>query len=407
MTTSRTRAPNGSSSIYKGKDGKWHGRVTMGTGDDGRPDRRHVEAKTRAEVTRKVRGLERQRDSGRVQRPGRSWTVEQWLTHWVEHIAAPFVSENTLSSYRVAVRVHLVPGIGAHRLDRLQPEHLERLYVRMMTAGSSAGTAHQAHRTVRTALGEAVRRGHLLSNPATLARAPRLSETEVEPFSIENVQRILAAAGDRRNGARWAIALALGLRQGEALGLRWSDVDLEAGTLAVRRSRNRPRYEHGCGGTCGKDHAGHCPSRRQVRADTGDTKSANGRRAIGLPAELVKLLRAHRDAQDRERQLAAQLWQEGGWVFASPTGQPINPSTDYHEWKRLLRAAGVREARLHDARHTAATVLLVLGTPDRAVMSLMGWADPGMAKRYQHVTAQVRRDVATRLDDLLWRTTQG
>ena len=301
----KSRAPNGASSIYQGKDGKWHGRVTMGTRDDGRPDRRHVEARSRAEVTRKVRELEKQRDSGRVQRPGRVWTVEQWLTHWVEHIAAPFVSENTLASYRVAVRVHLVPGIGAHRLDRLQPEHLERLYVRMMAAGSSPGTAHQAHRTARTALGEAVHRGHLLTNPAALAKAPRLSETEVEPFSIEDVQRILAAAGERRNGARWAVALALGLRQGEALGLRWTDVDLDAGTLAVRRSRNRPRYEHGCGGICGKDRAGYCPRRRQVRANAGDTKSANGRRVIGLPAELIKLLRAHRAVQDRERQLAA------------------------------------------------------------------------------------------------------
>jgi integrase len=204
VTSSKSRAPNGASSIYRGKDGKWHGRVTMGTRDDGRPDRRHVEAKTRAEVTRKVRELEKQRDSGRVQRPGRGWTVEQWLTHWVEHIAAPFVSEDTLSGYRVAVRVHLIPGLGAHRLDRLQPEHLERLYVRMMGAGSAAGTAHQAHRTIRTALGEAVRRGYLLANPATLAKAPRLTEQEVEPYSIEEVQCILAAARERRNGARWA-----------------------------------------------------------------------------------------------------------------------------------------------------------------------------------------------------------
>lgn len=223
------------------------------------------------------------------------------------------------------------------------------------------------------------------------------------PFSIEEVQRILAAAGERRNGAScrpraWP-------PPGRSARPPLGRLDLDAGTLAVRRSRNRPRYEHGCGGTCGKDRAGYCPRRRQVRADAGDTKSANGRRVIGLPAELVKLLGAHRDEQDRERRLAAQLWQEGGWVFTSPTGQPVNPSTDYHEWKRLLRAAGVREARLHDARHTAATVLLVLGVPERAVMSLMGWADTGMAKRCQHVTGQVRRDVARRVGGLLWTET--
>jgi integrase len=309
---------------------------------------------------------------------------------------------DNLAGYRVAVRVHLVPGVGAHRLDRLQPEHLERLYVRMMAAGSSAGTAHQAHRTVRTALGEAVRRGYLVTNPATLAKAPRLSETEVEPFSIEEVQRILTAAGERRNGARWAVALALGLRQGEALGLRWPDVDLDTGTLTVRRSRNRPRYEHGCGGTCGKDRAGYCPSRRQVRADAGDTKSANGRRVIGLPAELVKHPRCpprRTGPRAPARRAALGGRRLGLHLTHRPAGQP---ETDYHEWKRLLRAAGVREARLHDARHTAATVLLVLGVPERAVMSLMGWADTGMAKRYQHVTGQVRRNVAERVGNLLW-----
>jgi Phage integrase, N-terminal SAM-like domain len=169
---SKGRASNGASSIYRGRDGDWHGRVTMGTRDDGRPDRRHVRAKTRAEVTRKVRELEKSREAGTVRRAGRAWTVEQWLTHWVENIAAPFVRPNTLAGYRVAVRVHLIPGVGAHRLDRLEPEHLERLYVRMMRNGSAAGTAHQAHRTIRTALGEAVRRGHLARNPAALAKAP-------------------------------------------------------------------------------------------------------------------------------------------------------------------------------------------------------------------------------------------
>jgi integrase len=225
----------------------------------------------------------------------------------------------------------------------------------------------------------------------------------VDPgYGIEEVQRILAAAGEARNGARWAVALALGLRQGEALGLRWADIDFKAGALVVRRSRNRPKYKHGCGGTCRKDRAGYCPRRVQTRDDAGDTKSSNGRRHVGLPAELGKLLRAHRKVQDRERELAFQLWQEGGWVFTTPTGRPLNPSTDYHEWKRLLKAAAVRDARLHDARHTAATVLLVLGVPERTVMSLMGWADTGMAKRYQHVTGQIRRDVAQQVDGMLW-----
>ncbi|WP_203720654.1 tyrosine-type recombinase/integrase, partial [Paractinoplanes brasiliensis] len=366
-----TRKPNGASSIYKGRDGKWHGRVTMGVRDDGKPDRRHVERKTEAEVTREVRKLERERDSGRVRKAGSSWTVEKWLTYWVENIAAPSVKANTTAGYRVAVNVHLIPGIGAHRLEKLTPEHIEKLTQKMQKNGSKPATAHQAFRTLRTALNEAMRRGHLTQNPASLAKSPRLTVIEVEPYSVAEVQRILEAAGDRRNSARWAIALALGLRQGEALGLKWDHLDLDKQALRVRRNRLRPKYEHGCGGKpCGKK-AGYCSQRKQTNDDTDDTKSAAGRRVIGLPASVVQLLLEHKEVQGTERRRAAQLWQEGGWVFASPTGRPLNPNTDYHEWKRLIKDAGVRDGRLHDARHTAATVLMLLGIQERAAMDVM------------------------------------
>jgi integrase len=148
------RTPNGASSIYLGKDGYWHGRVTVGVKDDGRPDRRHVMG-TQADVIRKVRALECQRDAGTVRKAGRSWTVEKWLLHWLENIAAPFVRDNTLAGYRVAVNVHLIPGIGKHRLDRLVPEHLEKLYVRddaqrQCSGDRSSGSPDPAHSAQRS-----------------------------------------------------------------------------------------------------------------------------------------------------------------------------------------------------------------------------------------------------------------
>ncbi|MDN3255515.1 tyrosine-type recombinase/integrase [Streptomyces sp. MA25(2023)] len=397
----RTRQPNGRSSIYLGKDGKWHGRVTVGIRDDGRPDRRHVERKTRAEVTAAVRDLEKQRDGGAVRKAGRAWTVEIWLTHWVENIAPLAVNENTMVGYGVAVRKHLVPALGAHRLDKLSPEHIERFYGRMQADGRRAGTIHQIHRTFRTALNEAVRRGHLTRNPVQLAKAPRVSEEEIEPFTVEEVKRLLRAADDRRNSARWAVALALGLRQGEALGLKWADVDMERGVLMVRRSRRRPRYAHGCGDTCGRK-AGYCPQRQRTNPETADTKSRAGRRSVGLPAQLVDLLRVHRVKQDAERAVAGEKWADEGWLFATPDGRGTSPRTDYDDWKELLADAKVRDGRLHDARHTAATVLLILGVSERAVMGLMGWSTTAMAARYQHMVDSVRNDVAQQVDGLIW-----
>lgn len=398
----RPKRPDGASSIYFGKDGYFHGRVTVGVRDDGKPDRRHVMSKvSEAEVIKKVRELEKQREAGKVRKPGRPWTVKAWLLHWVEEIAKPSVRENTYAGYEVAVRVHLIPGLGAHRLDKLEPEHLERFYTKMQANGSKAATAHQAHRTLRTALNHAMRRGHVTRNVATLAVPPRVEEEEIEPYDIKEVQRLLTEAAKLRNSARWSIALALGLRQGEALGLRWSDVDLRNGTLRVRKNRLRPKYLHGCGGDCGRT-PGYCKQRVRKNEDTANTKSRAGRRVIGLPDELIRLLELHREEQERDRVCAAQEWRKTGYVFTSPVGEPLVPSTDYDVWKRLLADADVRDGRLHDARHTAATVLLILGVPERVVMQIMGWSSTAMAARYQHVTDGILSDVAERVGGFIW-----
>lgn len=404
--TKPTRTPSGASSIYQGSDGYWHGRVTAGIKDNGKPDRRHVMSKKHADVLRKVRELEKQRDAGRVPKAGQRWTVAKWLTYWIDNIAAPpHVSENTHAGYRVDVQNHLIPGLGAHSLERLAPEHAEKLYAKMQRNGLSAGTAHHAHRTLRNALNEAVRRGHLARNPVLFAKAPKLTDEEIEPYGLDEIQRLLKVVSNRRNGARWVVALALGLRQGEALGLKWGDVDLDRGTLRVRRGRLRPKYVHGCDGTCGRK-PGYCPQRKQIRPDTGDTKSRAGRRTVGLPDPLVMLFKDHRRKQNAEREAARQLWHDEGWVFARPDGRPLNPNTDYHEWKALLAEAGLRDARLHDARHTAATVLLILGVPTPTAMAIMGWSSAAMAKRYQHLIDSIRQDVAKQVGGLLWQISE-
>ncbi|MFE5900004.1 tyrosine-type recombinase/integrase [Streptomyces sp. NPDC056488] len=399
----RTRQPNGRSSIYLGKDGKWHGRVTVGIRDNGEPDRRHVERKTRTEVAKAVRELERQRDAKTVRKPGKPWTVKAWLTHWIENVAPLAVNDNTMVGYGVAVRKHLIPGLGAHRLDRLKPEHIEAFYAKMQANGSKSATAHQAHRTLRTSLNEAVRRGHLGRNPVQLAKAPKTGEYDVEPYSVQEVQRLLKAAARHRNSARWAVALALGLRQGEVLGLRWEDVDLDGGFLVVRRSRHRPQYAHGCVEPCGRKAAGYCPQRVRTNPELAPTKSRAGRRAVGLPEQLVDLFKAHLKAQEGEREAAGERWKENGLVFPDEHGRSPSHRRDWAEWKDLLVEAKVRDGRLHDARHTAATVLLILGVPERAVMGLMGWSTTAMAARYQHMVDAVRTDIARQVDGLIWQ----
>lgn len=401
--TKGTRAPNGASTIYQDNHGKWHGRVSVGVRDDGRPDRRHVESWDRKVVTNKVRELERARDDGNITKPGARWTVAEWSEHWLNTIAVATTNGNGWDAYYYAVK-HIVRHVGAHRLTNLRPGHLETMYRKMKDAGSASGTIHQVHRTIRAALNDATKRGYLAKNPALLAKPPRVEESEIEPLNRDEITRLFTAALAGRNACRWIISIALGLRQGEALGLRWQNVDFDEGTLSVMRQRPRPKWQHGCAAPCGHKHAGHCPQRVNLRQETAPPKSKAGRRRVGLPGPLLAQLKHHRTQQEAERERGGDHWEDGDWLFTDQLGRPLNHRTDQKRWKDLLAAAKVRDARLHDARHTAATVLLELGVTERTAMEVMGWSNSSLAARYQHVNGHVLGHVASQVGGHLWKT---
>lgn len=131
-------------------------------------------------------------------------------------------------------------------------------------------------------------------------------------------------------------------------------------------------------------------------------KSRAGKRTVGIPAPLIEALKEHQENQRQEREQAGNLWVDEGWAFTNPVGKPVHPRTDHNEWKSLLKAAGVRDARLHDARHTAAAMLLVLGVPSRAVMDVMGWSHISMTTRYQHITTDLTISIADQVGGLFW-----
>ncbi|HET9653731.1 MAG TPA: site-specific integrase [Kineosporiaceae bacterium] len=404
-----TRAPNNTSSIYQGADGRWHGRVTMGVREDGRPDRRHVSASTEAEVIRKVRRLEKDRDSGNVRKPGQRWTVATWLTHWLTNITEPHVRRSTFEYYKGAVTLYLIPRVGAHRLDRFTADYIEKLYVRLRADGIGAATVQQVHRTLRAALNEAARRQEIPRSPFEFVKAPPYEEKEIEAFTLAEARKIMRVAGKRTNGVRFIVALSLGLRKGEALGLWWSDIDFRAGTLTIRRGLQRHVWRHGCDQAkpCGRKRGADCPKRHGGGLTVVPTKSKAGVRVLDLPGPLLAMLKEHKEWQNAARESIGDMWQDGEWVFATPVGRPIDPSDDHEEWKALLKAAGVRDARLHDARHTAATMLLILKVPTRAVMGVMGWSQASMVKRYQHIPDEVREEIARQQAGLFWNRDEG
>ena len=391
------------SSIHKDAAGRWHGYVSMGgVRPDGKPDRRHVSARTRKELVPRVRELEKKRDAGVAHTAGRQMTFGEWLDHWLT-ISKRSVRPSTYVGYEGYVRNHIRPALGHHRLDKLQPEHLEAFYADLADRKRlSPATQLQQHRVISRALKIAMQRGRVARNVATLVAAPTLKRQEVVPFDEAEARKILAAAGSGRNAARWSVALAMGIRQGEALGARWTDVDLDAGTWRVAQGLQRQAYRHGCrAASCGNKPL-KCPERTGGLLFV-EPKSEKGRRTIGIPSQLVLALRAHRQAQREERMAAGSLWQDHGLVFASVTGGKIDPRRDWAQWKEMLQAAGVHDARLHDTRHTAATLLLEQGVDARVVMEILGHSQISLTQNtYQHVMPKMIADATERVGGVLF-----
>jgi integrase len=232
------------------------------------------------------------------------------------------------------------------------------------------------------ALKVAMQRDKVARNVCALVDAPSVEREEVRPLSADEARRVLEEANGRRNAARWSVALALGLRQGEALGLPWDAVDLDVGTLTVRQALQRQ------------------PGAGLVIVQP---KSRAGRRTVALPGPLREALRTHRTAQLAERMTADSMWQDNGLVFCQVDGRPVDPRSDHRAWRTLLADAGVRQARLHDARHTAATLLLQQGVPARVAMEILGHSQISLTLgTYSHVVPEVAEDAARRMGQALW-----
>lgn len=401
---SRTRSANGRSSIYRDSTGTWHGWVTIGRDDNGKPVRRHVRGRTRGAVTERVTALENERanSSGLAAANGRQ-TFGDWLDEWLVHIKRSR-KPKTFSTYEALVRTHC-QQLRDVKLHEVTVRQIDDLLDRVASTVSPT-TAGNLHRTLRAAFAIAVRRGLVSANPCRYATVPRVVHTEVQPLTIQEVHRLLAVATDDRNAARWSVALALGLRQGEALALKWDDIDLDSGTLAVRRQLQRQPWEHGCTAAEPQHRPALCPRRHSGGLRFDDTKSGAGRRALAIPPQMVPQLLSHRRAQAAARLTMGSAWQDFDLVFPRPDGSPADPRSDHRAWKTLLARAGIRDARLHDARHTAATILLAQGVDGRVVMSLMGWSQAVLLTRYQHVIDSMRIDAAARVGSAIWGDSQ-
>jgi len=377
------RGQGDGSLFYEEARERWVAVLDLGLDGSGRRRRIKTTASTKTGARDKLRRLQAQAREDLLSRaPGPVPTLGSWLTFWVDNVASQRVRPSTLEGYRGYVHNRILPALGAHRLDELRAEHVHAFYRELSNSGLAPATVNQVHRILSRALKVAVQHGRATRNVASLVEPPTIRRTEIVPLTAVEVRQLLEAANGGRLAARWTVAVALGLRQGEALGLRWVDVDLGEGVLQVRQALQR---------------------RRGAGLQFVPPKSRAGQRRIALPVELSAQLQAHREHQDAERTRAGSAWRETGLVFTQPNGHPIDPRADHRSWQQLLTDAGVRRVRLHDARHTAATLLLAQGVPARVVMEVLGHSQISLTLgTYSHVNDDLTREAASRMSSALW-----
>lgn len=316
-------------------------------------------------------------------------TTGQWLDRWVEEHVEPYRRPRTTESYCDTVRLYLRPTIGRIPLARLSPDDVAGMLAQIARQRHISGTTQRyALVVLRIALGRAVKLGLVPRNVGAMVNAPRKASSQLRPLSAVQIRGFLAATRDDRLGPLYAVAVGLGMRQGELLALRWDDIDLDGGVVQVRhtlRARERVRQKN---------------TPRQWRL--AEPKTERGRRTLGLPAQVALALREQRARQARERLAAGPKWQDYNFVFTTPIGRPMDGVDVTHRFQEALEAAGLRRQRFHDLRHAHATLLIERGVELAVVSRALGHADLSTtADTYGAWTREMAGTVASRMDEVL------
>ncbi|MEV0734820.1 tyrosine-type recombinase/integrase [Streptomyces sp. NPDC050549] len=401
----KTRA-NGEGTIYQRKDGRWEAAGYV-LAADGSRKRVRVYGTTRKDAADKL--AEKITDSNRgLPVAAADSTVGMYLAYWLSSVAIHRLRENTHTRYATCIRLHLIPGLGTKRLARLTAKDVRTVLDRLRTTcqccahgldaarhhccaiGECCGkrlsplTVTYVHSVLKSALEHAVREDELPRNVARNVKTAAPRPRRFTPLTAAEARQLLQASKTDRLHALYELALRTGLRKGELLGLHWEDLDLDAGTVSIRRSLQRTRT----GGLTALP-----------------TKTRASERRIALPTECVHSLKSHRERQEAERKVAGVGWKDSGLVFAVPTGGPIDPANMTRRFGRLLDRAALRRIRFHDLRHSTATLLLEQGVDLVVIKELLGHAHIGVtAGVYAHVRLRLQRQAIDTLGTILGTT---
>ena len=390
------RRGRGEGSIRERSDGRWEVRVDLGRGADGKRRRKSAFAPTQAAAVASLKRLAGRQIDGHLLSTSTP-TVASYLEDWVATNADSW-RPSTRRGYRRAIDGFLVPTFGALRLEQLTPALIQRWLTQHKTAHGARRRISLAHATLRSAIADAQRLQLVSINAATLVKVPRVTSRTIAPLDVDQARVFLGVSAKHRLGALFSVALACGLRLGEATGLRWEDVDMTTGELRIRQQLQR----------VGK------------LLVLQELKTAKSRRTLALPQVCLEALKDHRKEQLEERLKAGPRWADSGLVFTTfrickegkglhfKVGAPLHPRNVLRTLHDLLKTANLPRVRFHDLRHSAASLLIAEGVELVEVSMLLGHSELRVtADLYGHMLKQTAAKAARRMDVMLGGSQKG
>lgn len=324
----------------------------------------------------------RSQDLGTYVEPARL-SLNAYLDEWLETAAKPKLASRTFDDYQRILNRYFRQSIGQQRLDSIRAPDIQAVYTQMQEKGLGARTVRMAHSVIRSALAQALRWGMLAQNPATLVGLPKQRRQEKRALDPEEIRKLLAAGEGTRYGVLWGFMLATGCRPGEALGVRWQDLDIERATVTIRRTVSQPR-----------------PGRWELK----EPKTPKSLRTIPLSPRLIRALVQHRRAQAEYRLQAGQAYcADLDLVFASETGRLIDATNlSARHFKPLIEKAGISEPEtitMYTLRHTCATLALQAGVNVRVVAERLGHANASLVLDvYGHVLPGAQEEATAKIE---------
>ena len=364
----------GDGSIYPLKDGRWVSYIRM---PDGR--KKFFTGRTRDVVKYRLQEAQRQAAAGHLPM-GRDVQVSAYLERWLADAVKHSVRPRTYENYDLCVR-RLLPFIGRSRLRALSAEQIQFALGKLLDSGMAARSVRQVHMVLRKALKQGVLWRLLVTNPSDAVSAPRPERKEMRTLSEDEIRHFLTVTRGRRDYGLWVLLVTTGLRLGEALALRWSDLEMKEGQATIKRAVQRQR---GAG------------------LVFVEPKSARSRRTVPIPHETIDVLEEQRKCNDRDRQKAGELWNENDLVFPTPVGRPRDSAYRSAAFHVALHRAGLPRMRLHDLRHTAATHLLTKHVHPKVVQDLLGHSTIAITlDTYSHVLPALAKEAGGHMSSLV------